>query len=769
MSIPESPNNLQNLALLRQWLQSHITPDAPAAQLSAGERQTILRTLDRLRLAQLPPHVEAPGAQDLQTRVIQLDRYLLEQLIPLLINSPEILENENLFTALPSHSSEKGELTPAAHKEALLQIINSLRHLLDLTPSKADHNDKQPHKQAMKAWHDGRTLPLPKKHPPASHDPLNHTWTHTRSLAAKQTNIPKPHPGSIPVNGKGHHDAATKGVVKNLQSRSQSTEKPPSEAASRGKAQQNEWILRLMSIQAAARSMAVSHADNKATNSATSSHLTLAMSKLLAHMAQLQNLSNQAMSQKYSAIFDVAKWKIHTYLEQVTALLKSHDKNISPVFIDQMIQQAWQEENWLQFLISSLEKELAPSKDLHSFRPENTSVVKTDKQGPSTPKEMNPLFYRLNPGNIPPVTSKDVTPTSVKAEQIVSTQHPIVQPRSSSELVAMVQAHMLKHPLSSLNVLIPYPLPLVQNVAEVSEALETNNDAKKEHKKGTRINHANNQVMCLIPAGPVIVGDSFKEGREDELPCYTEQLPAFLLAATPVTNAQFAKWLNEQLELRTIIMPKQGHIYDQEGRLLALTAEAAPMSQVEIVVEGGDLYFRPQMFRENHPVVHVSFWGAKAFCASYGLQLPTEAQWERAGGMLPTAYGQPIRKARYGCATDLLSQSWANYLQRVKEHHENETLPVGFFDGEHVMTVDGQRLETYHAPSPWGCLDMSGNIREWVDEEYEESEFFCVTKGGSYADRPFDLRIAARIPQLSNSTTPYTGFRTAFPLPIDNH
>jgi formylglycine-generating enzyme required for sulfatase activity len=219
--------------------------------------------------------------------------------------------------------------------------------------------------------------------------------------------------------------------------------------------------------------------------------------------------------------------------------------------------------------------------------------------------------------------------------------------------------------------------------------------------------------MMLVPAGPFRVGSN---EYDDEKPEHEVDLPAFYIARYPVTNGQYARFV----EARTYRPPDHWR-----GKT-------------------------PPHELRNHPVVHVTWHDAVAYCAwlsearGEAVRLPTEAEWEKA------ARGTDGRRYPWGDRPD---PNLANY----DDTGIGTTSPVGCFPG---------------GASPYGCEEMAGNVWEWTSSKYQP---YCYVpddgredpagdaprtlRGGSFRGLDLDVRCAYRFGYVPNYGSDLDGFR----------
>jgi len=255
--------------------------------------------------------------------------------------------------------------------------------------------------------------------------------------------------------------------------------------------------------------------------------------------------------------------------------------------------------------------------------------------------------------------------------------------------------------------------------------------------------------MALIPGGEFQMGsdadDSLAECEKfrsdcqrdwftDEEPMHTVYLDTFYMDVYEVTNALFAEFLNE--------LGNQ-----EEGGVTWLDADS---SYARIHSVGGR--WQADAGYEDHPVVEVNWYGARAFCEWRGARLPTEAEWEKAarGGLADAKYP-------WGNEAPVCNDSAKNGAQFYKCVYE--TIPVGGF-----------------AANGYGLFDIAGNVWEWVQDwymgdYYNRSQFsnptgpnsgqHRVARGGAWSSTANNLRVAERGDLTPNIYSADIGFRCA--------
>lgn len=196
--------------------------------------------------------------------------------------------------------------------------------------------------------------------------------------------------------------------------------------------------------------------------------------------------------------------------------------------------------------------------------------------------------------------------------------------------------------------------------------------------------------QVLVPAGDFIMGaeDADAHGGKAEFPPHRVHLAAYWIDKNEVTNEQFVKFLNKSASGNRNLIYSYCDLDNPFCRI-----EYDPATKQCKVEKGYD----------QHPVCATSWMGAMAYSRSVRRRLPTEAEWEKA--------------AR---GTDSFRYPWGNQWDpkntNSRESGLGDTRPVG----SNVKDC-----------SPYGALDMSGNVAEWIEDSWDE--FFYLT---SPADNP---------------------------------
>ena len=243
--------------------------------------------------------------------------------------------------------------------------------------------------------------------------------------------------------------------------------------------------------------------------------------------------------------------------------------------------------------------------------------------------------------------------------------------------------------------------------------------------------------LARVPAGYFTMGSA--EGRADEQPVHQVHLDDFYIDRFEVNNDQYAAFLNDI-----------GGNADGEGHLLFDLRD--PDAQIRY-----DERYAPIPGTEQRPVAEVSWYGARAYCTWAGMELPTEAMWEKA------ARGTDGRIYPWG---DSIDRSQANYGKEGCCRGDDSD---GFFDSAPVGSYQ-------RGISPYGAYDMAGNVWEWVMDWYGEDYYAQSTerdpqgpdagisrvlRGGSMSSDPYRLRTTDRGGLPPSVTYIIVGFRCA--------
>jgi sulfatase modifying factor 1 len=279
--------------------------------------------------------------------------------------------------------------------------------------------------------------------------------------------------------------------------------------------------------------------------------------------------------------------------------------------------------------------------------------------------------------------------------------------------------------------------------------------------------------FVYVEGGEFLMGTETSEGfpADGEGPIRPVKLNAFHISPYSVTNHEFKAFVEAT-----------GYVTEAEhfgwSYVFHLLASEEVKSKVNQVPQGvpwwlpvqGALWNKPEgpdsniEARMNHPMIHVSWHDAEAYCKWSGTRLPSEAEWEYAarGGLIQKTY------------------PWGDMLKPDKEHRCNiwqgKFPTVNHASDGYVSTAP---VGTYE-PNGYGLYNMSGNVWEWWEwcsdwftphyhrETSQKNPVYTKPtgkrsmRGGSflchlsYCNR---YRVAARSSNTPDSSTSNCGFR----------
>ncbi len=277
-------------------------------------------------------------------------------------------------------------------------------------------------------------------------------------------------------------------------------------------------------------------------------------------------------------------------------------------------------------------------------------------------------------------------------------------------------------------------------VARVAWGLDTQDivvewtDAGKKIAAERVANWKTRDEMVLVPAGPFLMGSDKKVDRnayKAEMPQRSVYLDSYEIGKYEVTALEYLKFV-----LATDRLPQLDWRYD-----------------------GGNF----QETMAHHPIMHVTWYDADAYCRWAGKRLPTEAEWEKA------ARGEDGRVFPWGNQMGGLTR--ANYGRTglsgpVRDRPERLLLYPP------IISVDKYE----NAVSPYGIHQMAGNVAEWVADWYDKDYYVTAPernpkgpaagtnrafRGGGWIDSTPTIRAAQRNGAPPETKMNWLGFRCA--------
>jgi formylglycine-generating enzyme required for sulfatase activity len=238
-------------------------------------------------------------------------------------------------------------------------------------------------------------------------------------------------------------------------------------------------------------------------------------------------------------------------------------------------------------------------------------------------------------------------------------------------------------------------------------------DSQSNAKLGeTRTAAADGMTEVFIPAGVFTMGGTDPRASGDEKPVHQVTMHAFWIDKVEVTNGMYT---------------------------LCVKAGSCRFP-IDFKSQTRSSYYSDAQYAD-FPVVYVTWLQAKTYCEWAGRRLPTEAEWERAGR------GDDFRPYPWGDQTPDASR--ANFSNLIGDTTRVGSSPAG--------------------SSPFGVLDMAGNVAEWTNDIYQadyyagglsanpqgpgelKTIFNHVVRGGTFQDIEADIRVSKRTSVLGSN------------------
>ena len=239
------------------------------------------------------------------------------------------------------------------------------------------------------------------------------------------------------------------------------------------------------------------------------------------------------------------------------------------------------------------------------------------------------------------------------------------QPPKNDENLTVIPESPVESPVQSSEVSQDSPAEVNSQEAEVSSSgqpEEADAEEKREPESGSKsLREKDGMEILYVPGG------SFEMGSTEltyAKPVRTVDVDGFYIDKYEVTNGQYRQCVSE----------------------------GACQFGGDNTSNTRERYYDNPVYT-NHPVINLNWYEAKDYCQWVGGDLPTEAQWEKA------ARGTDGRRYPWGDFEP--NKTKANYNQ-----NEGDTMPVGSYS---------QNV------SPYGAMDMAGNVWEWTQDWYEDS------------------------------------------------